>query len=59
MTFRIAVMADEIQFKSYAQPQGQLFPGFVSEALDPADPVFFFDDLVEGLTCGCSRSGTG
>jgi len=45
----MAVMGDEIQFKAYEQQQGQLLPGFVGEALDPSDPVFFVDDLVEGL----------
>ena len=42
-------MGSEIQFKGYEQHQGQLFPAHLSEALDPADPVFFLDDLVEGL----------
>jgi len=45
----MAVMGDEIQFKSYEPRQGQLLPGFVGEALDPSDPVFFVDDVVEGL----------
>jgi len=45
-------MGDEIQFKRYEQQQGQLLPGFVGEALDPSDPVFFVDDLVEGLDLG-------
>jgi transposase len=45
----MAVMGSEIQFKGYEQHQGQLFPAHLSEALDPADPVFFLDDLVEGL----------
>ena len=42
-------MGDEIQFKAYEPRQGQLLPGFVGEALDPSDPVFFVDDVVEGL----------
>lgn len=42
-------MGDEIQFKTYEPRQGQLLPGFVGEALDPSDPVFFVDDVVEGL----------
>jgi len=48
----MVVMGDEIQFKRYEQQQGQLLPGFVGEALDPSDPVFFVDDLVEGLDLG-------
>lgn len=42
-------MGEEIQFKAYEPRQGQLLPGFVWEALDPSDPVFFVDDVVEGL----------
>lgn len=42
-------MGDEIQFKAYEPRQGQLLPGFVGEALDPSDAVFFVDDVVEGL----------
>lgn len=38
-----------MQFKAYEPRQGQLLPGFAGEALDPSDPVFFVDDLVEGL----------
>src|SRR5208337_3361221 len=45
----MTVMGDEIQFKAYEQGQGQLLPGFVGNALDPSDPVFFVDDLIEGL----------
>jgi transposase len=45
----MAVMGSEIEFKSYEQDQGQLFPAHLSEALDPGDPVFFVSDLVEGL----------
>ncbi|HKM83663.1 MAG TPA: transposase [Candidatus Acidoferrum sp.] len=45
-------MGDEIPFKAYEQQQGQLLPSFVGEALDPADPVFFVDELVEGLDLG-------
>ena len=45
----MTVMGDEIQFKAYEQGQGQLLPGFVGDALDPSDPVFFVDDLIEGL----------
>jgi transposase len=45
----MAVMGDEIQFKKYEPRQGQLLPGFVGDALDPSDPVFFVDDVVEGL----------
>jgi transposase len=42
-------MGSGIQFKSYEQEQGQLFPAHLAEALDPGDPVFFISDLVEGL----------
>ena len=42
-------MGDEIQFKKYEPRQGQLLPGFVGDALDPSDPVFFVDDVVGGL----------
>jgi len=45
----MAVMGDGIRFKACEQQQGQLLPGFVGDALDPSDPVFFVDDLVEGL----------
>jgi transposase len=45
----MAVMGNEIEFKEYAQHQGQLFPAHLSEALDSGDPVFFISDLVEGL----------
>ena len=43
----MTVMGDEIQFKAYEQGQGQLLPGFVGDALDPSEPVFFVDDLIE------------
>ena len=42
-------MGEEVQFKRYEQGQGALFPGHLSEALDASDPVFFLDDLVDGL----------
>ncbi len=42
-------MGSEIQFKAYEQHQGELLPAFVGDALDPADPVFFVSDVVEGL----------
>jgi transposase len=45
----MAVMGSEIQFKGYEPGQGQLFPAFLSEALDPSDPALFVDDMVEGL----------
>jgi transposase len=45
----MAAMGSEIQFKEYEQHQGQLFPAHLSEALDADDPVFFINDLVEGL----------
>lgn len=45
----MAVMGSEIEFKSYEQHQGELLPAFVGDALDPTDPVFFLDDVVEDL----------
>ncbi len=45
----MAVMGSEIEFKGYAQDQGQLFPGHLRDALDPSDPVFFIDDFAESL----------
>jgi transposase len=42
-------MDESNRFKAYDQHQGQLFPCYLAEALDPSDPVFFIDDLVEGL----------
>lgn len=32
--------------------QGQLLPAFADEALDASDPVFFIDDVVDGLELG-------
>jgi transposase len=48
----MGVMGDGISFKAYEQHQGELLPVFVGDALDPADPVFFVDDVVEGLDLG-------
>jgi len=45
----MVVMGGEIEFKGYEQGQGELLPAFVGDALDPADPVFFVDDAVEGM----------
>jgi len=45
----MAVMGSEVEFKSYEQQQGELLPAFVGDALDPTDPVFFVDDVVEDL----------
>ena len=42
-------MGGEIEFKAYEQHQGELLPGFVGDALDPADAVFFVDDAIEGM----------
>jgi transposase len=42
-------MGREVEFKPYRQHQGQLFPAHLSEALDPSDPAFFIDEVVEGL----------
>jgi transposase len=36
-------------FKAYEQRQGRLFPAFLDEGLDPSDPVFWIDDIVDGL----------
>ncbi len=43
----MGVMGGEIEFKSYEQHQGALFPAHLSEALDPGDPVFFISDWLE------------
>jgi transposase len=43
------VMGNEIEFKAYEQHQGSLLPGFVGDSLDPADPVFFIDDVIEAM----------
>lgn len=40
-------MGGEIEFKSYEQHQGSLFPAHLSEALDPGDPVFFISDWLD------------
>ncbi len=40
-------MGSEIEFKSYEQHQGSLFPAHLSEALDPGDPVFFISDWLD------------
>ena len=42
-------MADAGRWKPYVQRQGQLLPAFVDDALEPSDPVFFIDDVVDGL----------
>ncbi len=42
-------MGGEIEFKAYAPEQGQLLPSYTAEALDPGDPAFFVDEVVEGL----------
>ena len=36
-------------FKAYEQRQGRLFPAYLDEGLDPSDPVFWIDDIVDGL----------
>jgi hypothetical protein len=45
----MAVMGGEIEFKAYTPSQGQLLPSYTADALDPADPAFFVDEVVEGL----------
>lgn len=42
-------MGGEIEFKAYAPGQGELLPSYTADALDPSDPAFFVDDVVEGL----------
>lgn len=42
-------MGGEERFKRYEQGQGQLLPAFVSDALEPSDPAFFINDVVETL----------
>jgi transposase len=42
-------MGGEIGFKTYAPGQGELLPSYTAEALDPCDPAFFVDEVVEGL----------
>lgn len=43
------MMGGEIEFKAYAPGQGELLPSFTADALDPTDPAFFVDEVVEGL----------
>ena len=45
----MTVIGSEIEFKAYEQHQESLPPRFVRDALDPADPVFFIDDMVDGM----------
>jgi transposase len=45
----MAVMGGEIEFKAYAPGQGELLPSYTADALDPSDPAFFVDEVVEGL----------
>jgi transposase len=42
-------MSGEERFKRYGQGQGVLLPAFVSDALEPSDPAFFINDMVESL----------
>ena len=49
-------MGEEVTFKQYEQHQGQLFPAYLSEALDPSDPAFFIDDVVESLDLSALES---
>lgn len=42
-------MGDEGLFKSYGQGQGALFPAHLSEGLDPSDPAFFIDEIIEAM----------
>ena len=52
----MVAMGGEIEFKTYEQRQGELLPGFVGDALDPGDPVFFVNDVVEGLDLAAFES---
>lgn len=45
----MTVMGGEVEFKAYAPGQGELLPSFPGDALDPSDPAFFVDEIVEGL----------
>ena len=45
----MAVMGGEIAFKAYTPGQGELLPSHTADALDPSDPAFFVDEVVEGL----------
>jgi transposase len=45
----MAAMGGEIEFKAYAPGQGELLPSYMADALDPSDPTFFVDEVVEGL----------
>lgn len=45
-------MGDEGRFKSYEQGQGALFPAHLAEGLEPSDPAFFIDEVVEALDLG-------
>ena len=45
----MAVMGGEIEFKAYTPGQGELLPSHTADALDPSDPAFFVDEVVEGL----------
>ncbi len=42
-------MGGEIEFKAYTPGQGELLPSYTADALDPSDPAFFVDEVVEGL----------
>jgi len=42
-------MADAGRWKPYVQRQGRLLPAFVEDERAPSDPVFFIDDVVDGL----------
>ncbi len=45
----MTVMGGEVEFKAYTPGQGELLPSYTAEALDPSDPAFFVDEVVEGL----------
>ena len=42
-------MGGEVEFKAYAPGQGELLPSYTADGLDPSDPAFFVDEVVEGL----------
>jgi hypothetical protein len=43
------VIGGEIEFKSDSSGLGEPLPAFRADALDPSDPSYFVDEIVEGL----------
>jgi transposase len=48
----MVIIGSAVEFKAYEQQQGELLPAFVGDALEPTDPVFLVDDVVEDLDLG-------